>query len=282
MKKLSYVIAILLLVSLACASFADIAPTEDSMAAESLQNTQTALEATSQAISALQTEQAAPTSTPIPTKYPTKVPTATATPGPLVINDEFDEDVGRWSGCNQCGIADGVFYLGPNPVENDYLGGYIAICEDCGYVEYFKMAVDATYLTGPSDRGFGLVIWENDGNYVDIELTTWKYYGIWYFEKIGERGKNLWYPVTGEGFISTAYLRPGRLTNRVEVEVANQSGRRMAIVSINGKVVKTFEMYGGPGRVGLVVGMHSIGISFDNFYFEGIPVTPSTSPGDNG
>ncbi len=272
---------VLLAVSLACAMTGTDA--EANPASTSIQNTQAALDATLSALNASQTEAAAVTPTSLPTKYPTAIPSATPTAGPVVINDDFSSDVGRWSECTVCGIGDGVFYFGPNEPDINYGGGYVAICDDCGYVENYKMGVDVTYLDGPSDRGFGLVLWENDGNYIDVELTTWNYYGLWYFAPVGENGNNLWYTIIPDkGFVPSSALRAGRLTNRVEVEVSDKTGTRMATVSINGKVVQTFEMRGGPGRVGLVVGFHSIMVTFDNFYFEGMPVKGGGSSGDNG
>lgn len=278
--KLIASILVLTLTALACGVSAESEPTGE-LTADNLQGTQVALESTAQAINAAQTEQAAPTATPIPTKYPTKVPTATPTPGPLVINDEFNEDVGRWGECTRCAIADGVFYLGPYEKVDSY-EGYLAICKECGYVEYYKMGVDVTYMTGASDRGFGLVLWERDGYYVDVELTTWQVYGAWYYDKDEGISGRAWKTVTGKGFVLSGLLRPGRQTNRVEVVVEQQDGKRMATVYINGKKAESFEMYGGPGRVGLVVGLHSLGVAFDNFTFEGMPVSLPGSPENNG
>lgn len=52
--------------------------------------------------------------------------------------------------------------------------------------------------------------------------------------------------------------------------MGNFSQRRKSILSIhiNGQPVNTAEIPAESGRVGLVVGLHSLGVVFDNFYFE--------------
>jgi hypothetical protein len=142
------------------------------------------------------------------------------------------------------------------------------------------MGVDATYISGASDRGFGLMIWEDQGYYIDLEITTWQVYGMLFYNK----KDGFWYFANDEmdKFLPSRSLRAGRLTNHIEVEVNLKE--KNVIIGINGKIVKSVVLKGnpGPGRVGLVVGLHSLGVSFDNFYFEGVPVTLPGSPGDNG
>jgi hypothetical protein len=42
-------------------------------------------------------------------------------------------------------------------------------------------------------------------------------------------------------------------------------------VTINGKVARALNVDNGSGSVGLLVGMHSLGVAFDNFHFEELP-----------
>jgi hypothetical protein len=244
-------------------------PTPDLQAAAtslSLQQTIVALDATVQAQSAAQTEAAKATATPLPTA--TLSPTPTVTPGPLVIRDDFSSDTGRWTECGVCKIENGTLQMGPYPIASDG-GGYLAICSDCGMVQDFKMGVDATFKDGYTDRGFGLVLREVDGNYVDVEITTWQVYGAWTFDKT----TNLWGNLLGDTWKLSGSLYPSYGTNRLEVEVTSQGGKSKLSILINGQSVNTAEMPAVAGRVGLVVGLHSLGVTFDNFYFEGDTVS---------
>ena len=231
-----------------------------------LQQTMVALDMTVQAYSAAQTEAARPTATPIPTE--TLIPTATVTPGPIVIHDDFSINTGRWTECGQCRIENGSMHMGPYPISQDG-GGYLAICSDCGIVQDFKMGVDATFVDGYTDRGFGLLLRENNGNYADVEITTWQVYGAWTFD----RATNLWGSLLGgDSWKLSGTLYPSYGTNRLEVDVTSQGGTSTVTIHINGQLVNTATMPAVSGRVGLVVGLHSLGVLFDNFYFEGDPV----------
>jgi hypothetical protein len=225
-----------------------------------------ALDITVQAYSAAQTEAARATNTPIPTETPT--PTATVTPGPIVINDDFSADTGRWIECGQCRIENGSMHMGPYPI-SDKGEGYLAICSDCGIVQDYKMGVDATFVDGYTDRGFGLVLREGDGNYADVEITTWQVYGAWVYNKSINSWGNL---LGGDPWKLSGTLYPSYGTNRLEVEFTSQGGTSTLTIHINGQLVNTATMPAVSGRVGLVVGLHSLGVLFDNFYFEGDPV----------
>ncbi len=232
----------------------------------SLQQTMVALDITVQAYSAAQTEAARATSTPIPTE--TSTPTATVTPGPIVIRDNFSVNTGRWIECGQCRIENGSMHMGPYPI-SDKGEGYLAICSDCGVVQDYKMGVDATFVDGYTDRGFGLVLREGGGSYADIEITTWQVYGAWVYEK----SNNAWGTwLSGDPWKLSGTLYPSYGTNRLEVEVASQAGTSTIKILINGQLVNTGTMPAVSGRVGLVIGLHSLGVLFDNFYFEGDPV----------
>lgn len=283
-------IVVLLLASLACSTTVPAQPAVDvnataTMQALAIQQTQIAMQATSAALSESMTKAAAsptpePTATPVPTATP--IPTATATPGPLVIEDDFSTDVGRWVECEECLIANGALYMGPFP-SVDSAEGYTVICKDCGVVDEYRMEVDATYVSGASDRGFGLALWENEGYYIDLEITTWQTYGVWFYDKDEGKSWNAWSYLIDKPFKNSGSIRPGKLTNRIAVVVESRGGQRLATISVNGKTLESnLELLVGPGRVGFVVGLHSLGVSFDNFYFEGIPLKPSSASGRSG
>jgi len=259
-------IAFLLLIFLLTSCSIKAAPTPDlqgTAAALGLQQTVVALAGTIQANSAAQTEEARATATPLPTA--TISPTPTVTPGPLVIRDDFSTDTGRWIECGVCRIENGALHMGPYPISNKG-EGYLAICADCGIAQDYKMGVDATFQDGYTDRGFGLILREEQGSFVDIEITTWQVYGAWVYDKSANAWGNLF---GGDPWKLTGSLYPSYGTNRLEVQVTSQGGKSMVSIFINGQPINTIEMPAISGRVGLVVGLHSLGVIFDNFYFEG-------------
>ena len=270
-KRLLFFIFVLFLNS--CGVVASPTPDLQATATSlSLQQTMVALNATVQAYSAAQTEAAKATSTPLPTA--TLSPTPTVTPGPLVIQDDFSSDTGRWKECGMCRIENGTLQMGPYPI-SEKGEGYIAICADCGIAQVYKMGVDATFKDGYTDRGFGLVVRENNGSYADVEITTWQVYGGWVYDETKNAWGNL---LGGDAWKLSGSLYPSYGTNRLEVEVTSQGGKSKLSILINGQLVNTTEMPAISGRVGLVVGLHSLGVVFDNFYFEGY-TTPQ--PPDN-
>lgn len=271
-RLFSLFLLVLLLVS--CGTQATPTPDLQATATSlSLQQTMVALDITVQAYSAAQTEAAKATATPLPTA--TLSPTPTVTPGPLVIRDDFSSDTGRWIECGVCRIENGVLQMGPYPI-SDKGEGYLAICADCGVAQDYKMGVDATFKDGYTDRGFGLVLRENNGDYADVEITTWQVYGGWIYDKSLNSWGNI---LGGDPWKLSGTLYPSYGTNRLEVELKSQSGKSMLTIYINGQLVNTTEMPAVSGRVGLVVGLHSLGVVFDNFYFEGYT---APLPSDNG
>jgi hypothetical protein len=261
-KHIPFFLLLLLLVS--CGTKASPTPNVQATATWLvIQQTMVALDMTVQAHSAAQTEAARATATPLPTA--TLSPTPTVTPGPLVIRDDFSSDTGRWIECGVCRIENGALQMGPYPV-SDKGEGYFTICADCGVVQDFKMGVDATFKDGYTDRGFGLVLREMDGNYADVEITTWQVYGAWVYDRSNNGWGNL---LGGDPWKLSGSLYPSYGTNRLEVEVKSQGGKSALSIYINGQLIKTGEMPAVSGRVGLVVGLHSLAVTFDNFYFEG-------------
>jgi hypothetical protein len=272
------VISVLILgVSAACvvgggAPAVDTAATEQ---AQAFEQTRTALDATASAISASQTEAAAVPPTPAPTEPPaatatpaaTNTPEPTATPaGPVVISEDFSSDTGRFK-CDKCEIRDGVLAMGPYPA-TDSFEAYYAICNDCPAVANYKMSVDATFNDGASDRGFGLLLRENDGSFIDVEILTWQYFGVWHFDaSLGKNSGSAWDKSYTPGGWVQGGLKAGRQTNHIEVTLTGGTSLR---VVMNGRGGRTVELPNGTGKVGLIVGMHSLGVIFDNFTFEEI------------
>ncbi len=229
---------------------------------------------TTVALSGTQTAQAMPTATPTVTSTSTPAPTATATPGPLVIDDNFNSMSARWQGCDICAIKDEALVFGPHP-SADSAKGYFTLCGDCGIVHEYKMSVDATFISGVSDRGFGFVLREWDGNFIDLEISTWQLYGVWFYNPEGGDAWSAWSSLLSKSYLPTGYLHPGVIENHIDVEVIASDANKekdLIKISFNGTLLNTIEIPKGSGQVGLGVGLHSIGVAFDNFHFESMPV----------
>jgi hypothetical protein len=129
----------------------------------------------------------------------------------------------------------------------------------------YRIAVDATFFEGASDRGFGFLIYLTDDYYVTFEMATWQVAGLFKYEP----GTGTWselLPWQWKG-----YINPGRQTNRLELIVRDSQniGKSDITIKINGKVLAVYSGIGiEPTMVGLEVGWHSIGIAYDNFEFE--------------
>jgi hypothetical protein len=263
----------------ACAPKAAPVPTADFNATAmslSLNQTMVALDVTVQAYSAAQTEAARPTITPTATITP--IPTATSTPGPVIIQDDFSSDSGRWNECGMCRIENGYLKMGPYPISQKG-EAYIAVCGDCGIVQDYKMGVDATFVDGYTDRGYGLLLREGNGSFIDFEATTWQVYGVWFYNN----DKNGWGTLLGDDpWKLSGAMYPSYGTNRLEVEVTTQGGNNNIKLFINGQLINTVTAPAFSARVGLVVGLHSLGVKFDNFYFEGYPKTQPAKNNNGG
>jgi hypothetical protein len=209
-----------------------------------------------------------PTNTPPPptataTLPPTLTPTITPTPGPIVVNDDFSTDTGRFK-CDLCVVKDGELFIGPYPATDSYVA-YYALCNDCGSPTNYDMSFDARFVSGASDRGFGAILRENDGSFIDLEITTWLVYGVWHYNAALANSGYAWDDAYTYGWVQTS-LKGGTQTNHVEI--INQNGSLS--VKINGKT-SLVTIPKGNGHVGLIVGMHSLGVAFDNFHFEEKP-----------
>jgi hypothetical protein len=202
---------------------------------------------------------------PPPTSTSTPAPTATITPtpGPIVINDDFSTDMGRFT-CSLCEVKNGEFFIGPYP-SKDSFEAYYALCNDCGSPTNYNMSFDVRFVSGASDRGFGAIIRENDGSFIDLEVTTWLVYGVWHYNAALSKSAYAWDDAYTYGWVQGG-LKAGTQTNHVEVTVQDDQ----LSIKLNGqnRVIKVPK---GHGHVGFMVGMHTLGVAFDNFHFEELP-----------
>ena len=216
--------------------------------------------------------------TPIPVDANTPIPsktTPTSAPKPTsprfstgIISDDFSSDAGRFK-CDKCEIKDGALFMGPYP-SSDSVKAYYAICADCPVVTDYKMSVDATFAEGASDRGFGLLLRENDGSFIDLEIATWQVYGVWHFDATQGDSTRAWDKAYLSGGWAKGGVKAGRLTNHIEVTMKSTASGSTLYINMNNRSARTVILPSGQGRVGLILGMHSLGVSFDNFTFEEI------------
>ena len=204
------------------------------------------------------------TDTPVPTDTP--IPTITPTTGPIIIDEDFSTDNGLFK-CDFCKVSDGALLMGPYPIANTY-NAYYAICSQCGIAKNYKMSVDTWFIEGQSDRGFGMLLRENDGKLIDLELLTWQAYGVWTFDPT-EAGGVGWGAIT-DGWVE-GWVKAGRSVNHIDVVMKTENGQMTLTVTMNNKGGRTMKVEAGSGNVGLLVGMHSLGVAFDNFHFEELP-----------
>lgn len=208
-----------------------------------------------------------PTDTPVPptaTPTATPPPTRTATPGPLRYEDDFSSDTGNWLDCDNCEIENGVFTMGPFPASGAYIQ-HSAICKPCGMVENYRMSVDANYVEGPSERGFGFLLkWTND-YLLTLEVTPWQTVMVWK----ADFKKQEWVKISGT---TSGVVNTGTQVNRIEVEfVSTGVGQSDINIIVNGKTVLV--LFGQPvelSPIGLTLYGHALEVVFDNFEFEEI------------
>ena len=236
-----------------------------------------------------QTQQAAPPAASPTSPPPTTPPTLTAEPrtrtqrpsptaGPLSLTDDFSSDSGIWEECNVCSVEAGTLHMGPYPTSGAYVQ-HVAICAACGIVTNYRMAVDATYIDGPSERGFGLLARHNEDHMITYEITPWQTMDLWDFAF--EKGQWKWINGTFSGLV-----RPGKQLNHIELEaLTNPSGTVDIYLTVNGRTpIVVFSQPAEPGSVGLTLWGHALEVSFDNFEFhtEDSPIFPRGSPASSG
>jgi len=212
-----------------------------------------------------------PTGAPPPTAVPptavpptdTPAPTITPTPGPIVIDDDFSTDSGRFK-CSNCVINGGELIIGPFPLVDSY-EPFSAICSDCGTVSNYKMSVDTWYIEGNSNFGFGLVLRDSEKDSdLYLAVSTWLVYNVFSFDPTVGGG---WGWETLIGNWTKGGLVAGRGINHVEVLMQDSK----LSITINGNFSRIVDLPGGSGQVGLYVSVFEVGAGFDNFHFEELP-----------
>lgn len=207
---------------------------------------------------------APPTAVP-PTAVPptdTPVPTITPTPGPVVVDDDFSTDTGRFK-CDKCVISGGELTIGPFPMVDSYKP-FAALCSDCGTVSNYKMSADIWYVEGNSSFGYGLVLRDDQKENVYLAISSWLVYNVFRF---GPSAGGGWGWETLIGNWAKGGLVAGRGINSVEVLMQDSA----LSITINGNLSRIVDLPGGSGQVGLYVSNWETGAGFDNFHFEELP-----------
>lgn len=214
-----------------------------------------------------------PTATITPTVPPTETPTITPTftpEGPLVYNDDFSKDNKNWKGCTGCRWQDGVLLMGPyQPRGEGYDQANYTICIACGKKTYFRLAVDATFAEGFTDRFYGLLIGEGKQFQTIVGISPLQYAILARLDYT----KGLWSLLNASTEnVYNKDVKPGKLVNRIEIIMSPAgAGHADLTMKLNGMVsFVTYKIPAEPAEVGLYIDWHSVGVAYDNFEFEEI------------
>lgn len=217
-----------------------------------------------------------PTQTPVPPPTNTAAPVPTPVPSPASGSaftggfDDFSEDYGGWEVFAGSSIDSGILRLGPfsncaDVGSNDPYACFTQ-CLACGIVSEYEMQVDAAYLSGVSDRTFGMVLRFEDANgnavvdgqdyYLDFSISVYdQYFVVW------EYNRGRWNRVYNT--FSSA-IRPGNNINTLYA-YSYDSGSSIDLY-VNGEfVANVFDIPATQGSVGLAVGGRAVEVGFDNF-----------------
>jgi hypothetical protein len=244
--------------------------------------TAAALQSTAEALAAAQTEQAQvpPTTVQLPTvevvnTEPPPPPTEAQASGPQTYVDDFSEDRDNFEifddGNGSAQISDGVLLLGPFTNCGDLEGaafGCFTTCLACGLVTEYDMQVDAAYISGVSDRTFGMALRfiDNNGNgyvdsddyFLDFELSVYDQ-----FFAVYEHGTDGQWRTLDQRQESN--IKSGSQINNLRAHSYN--GGTSLDLYLNGTQVETITLSESytTGYVGLVVGFRAMQAGFDNF-----------------
>ncbi len=203
-----------------------------------------------------------PRPTPTNTSTPTPTPLPTATPGPLIVSDNFEGSSGFWSNCAYCSRLQGTLHVGPFPASQAYVQQMV-LCNECGDAYNYRVTVDAAFVEGVSERGFGILLRSTDKYFMTLEVTPWQTVAVWKFDFL-TRG---WELVSGKW---TGAVAPGRGMNHIEVEVTgSEKGKSMMVIKVNGRTPLVLESQpADSGPVGLTLFGHGVEVLYDNFVYE--------------
>jgi hypothetical protein len=200
-----------------------------------------------------------PTETPVPTDTPMPTPTK----GPIIIDDDFSTDTGRFK-CEGCSVQDGALIVGAFPVADTY-APYVVLCDDCGSATDYKMSVDTWYIEGNSNAGFGLVV-RNGRQYIVLAaVSSWQLYNVLAYDRTVGGGAG-W--LTYIGPWAKGGLKAGRGVNHLDILMKSGSGKSIMTLTINDDFSRSVDLASGSGEVGVFVGKWEIGAAFDNFHYE--------------
>ncbi len=201
-----------------------------------------------------------PTPIPIPTN--TTIPTPVPTQGPIVIDDDFSTDTGRFK-CDNCVIGGGGLTVGPFPLVDSWKP-FVALCSDCGTHANYKMSVETWYASGNSNRGFGLVVRQEKKFMYLVAVSSWQKYTVFEFDQTAGGGAGYRHLI---GNWSQGGLGPGRAVHFIDILMKNGS----MTVTLNKDFTRAINIPAGSGEVGLWVGSWETSASFDNFHYEELP-----------
>jgi hypothetical protein len=126
--------------------------------------------------------------------------------------------------------------------------------------------VDAAFVDGVSERGFGILLRATERFFMTLEVTPWQTVAVWKFDHL-TRG---WELVSGKW---TGAVAPGRGLNHIEIEVTgSEKGKSMMVVKVNGRTPLVLENQpADAGPVGLTLFGHGVEVLYDNFVYEELP-----------
>lgn len=172
-----------------------------------------------------------------------------------------------WGECTNCEWENGELYFGPfEPVGSGTDQIFYMLCELCGEHNYYRVAADVTFFEGfGADRTIGILAGLSAHDFLGAGTVSTSKHAL--YETFNFK-TNSW---GGTSFQRFNTVNSGWVTNRIEVVIRPGTAPNKADIQIyvNGvNVIYLFNQDNEPSKVGLYLGWHSIGVTFDNFEFE--------------
>jgi len=214
------------------------------------------------------TDTPVPTNTPVPTDtptatktpIPTNTPTITPTPGPFSFYDDFTTDTGGWENCDGCVWTNGTLVMGPYDPSSFFHSNYCTACEDNNF---YRMAVDVTFIDGEVDRFFGVVFAEGQNDSYYLGISPWGFYTIarWHWDS------EYWEELA---FEQSNAVVGSYGTNHIEISVQPASNGNYAdyYIYLNDTLIKViYTLPVEPTWVGLAMDYHAQVAAYDNWEY---------------